>query len=166
MFYLNSQKYSECQVVTAINAAVFLGFSPVDPNSSEYERLVDLAFARNGAAIRVDKVHEYLKICHDPIEPTWENIAKAINQGHPVEVSVWHTETGFHSVLVVDTECKATRKYLKVLNFKCITTADGWVSWKRFRAHIKSMNNPHNCRLFYVNPIYRVSRWYDVREEN
>ncbi len=107
---LDSQKYSECQLVSAINAAVHLGEPPVDPSSEEYERLVDLVGARHGSAIHIRDAVRYLRLVRYEIKPiTVNNIRAKTLSGHPVSVNIWHREVGFHSVLLTDSSSATVR---------------------------------------------------------
>lgn len=130
--YLNSQKYSECQLVTIINAAIFLGESPIDPDSEEYERLVDVVKARIGAAITIDKAIEYLRLNYDYIPKNLRYLKKYLRNGYPVEIGVQHHKTGFHSCLVVDER----NNYLKVANFRHVTSKHGWIHWNTLKKYV------------------------------
>lgn len=55
-YYINSQKYSECQLVTAINATIYLNETSILSHSIEYERLIDLVGARHGSAVNIEVI--------------------------------------------------------------------------------------------------------------
>ena len=133
MTYLDTQRYSECQVVTAINAWICLTHPTAEEVEalleSKYEHLVDLSGARHGAAIWVGKVHNELGI---EISDRFERLYGWENAGYPlpIEISVWHPRYGYHSVCCVEflRECSA----MKVLNFQYETTCDGsWIFQER-----------------------------------
>ena len=116
----NSQKYSECQLVTALNAYYFLTGKIIKQDSKRYENLVDLCFARYGAAININKVHKKLGL-----KITKHYISLPNKVRLPLEISVWHKSYGFHSVLIVDFEPKS--KACRVTNFKMATNTQGWI---------------------------------------
>lgn len=101
MKLLNTQKYSECQLVAVINAATFLGEPRVEQNSEEYERLVDLVGARNGSALGIRSAVTYLRLIQNDITPvTLETVRMNILRGNPVQVAIHHPAVGFHSILL------------------------------------------------------------------
>lgn len=122
--YHNKNKYSECQLITALNAKYYLTGEYIDQNSNEYEELVDACGARYGGAICIEKVWEKLNI---EVKDTylysldWEKSSRPL----PVEISVWHKAYGFHSVLAVDYEPKTNA--LRITNFKWATSLQGWI---------------------------------------
>jgi len=61
--YINRQKCSECQLVTALNAYTYLHGRPYcEQDSDEYERLVDMVGARHGSAIHIERAWKLLGI--------------------------------------------------------------------------------------------------------
>ena len=60
MKYIRQQRDSTCAIVALLNAKRFYGLSTPLPKSSEYEKLIDMAVCRNGAAIHIDKVAGHL----------------------------------------------------------------------------------------------------------
>jgi hypothetical protein len=126
--FLDQQKYMECQLVTAINAAIYLGEPGIDQNSPEYERLVDLVKARCGSAISNEKAIEYLRLDSELISPKFDVLRKTLDEGYPVEIGVFTEKHGNHSVLVVDyAEGKEEYSY-QVLNLKPYTKSDCYIS--------------------------------------
>jgi len=170
--YLNTQKYSECQLVTAINAATFLGQGGVDNNSIEYERLVDMVFARSGAAINIELAHRYLGIDKQVIERkdfTFDNVANKIYEGHPVEARVFSPKSGHHSVLVInfgeDFHPKTkkitnkTKKYrwVQVLNLK--EAKNTYIPWDDLvKMLLKKTKNPLSNKVGYYFFIEELRR--------
>jgi len=126
--YINEQKYSECQVITAINAYYYLTGKTISQDSEEYEKLVDLVSARNGSAIGIEKVHKKLGLV------TLKRVKWLHEFGPklplPIEASVWHKKTGFHSVLMVD-YCKKT-DCIRIANFSQATNMRGWMFGEDF----------------------------------
>ncbi|MHA2280027.1 MAG: hypothetical protein ACXAC5_04005 [Promethearchaeota archaeon] len=106
--------YACCQLLTAINARVFLTGEPpiIEYPSQEFETLVDLTLCRHGAALRVDKAYKILKI-HTQRGPRYadiEWIKRCIyHEGRPVELSVRSPEYGIHSVLAIGVEDNAVQ---------------------------------------------------------
>lgn len=124
--YINKNKYSECQLITALNAYYYLtGKQYCKQDSQDYEDLVDLVKARHGAAICVEKAWKKFGI-----EIVWEGISlydlfekKTLRL--PIEFNVWSKGYGFHSTLIVDynTKCDA----LRITNFGRETNSQGWI---------------------------------------
>jgi hypothetical protein len=160
-YYINSQKYNECQLVTAINAAICLDEPPVLQNSAEYERLVDITCGRYGACLKIDIAWNYLRLKVSHIEFCWKNVKKylkdeVINRRNPIGFSVYHRKLGRHSVLAIDCKEQKKTRYIKVLNFT-VAVQDGWISWKRFIKYIKDCNAgklPKTFKMFSLDPWY------------
>jgi hypothetical protein len=111
--YLNKQLYSECQLVVVINAHIYYGGDSIATGSYEYERLVDLVGARGGAAIKIKKAYNYLRLIQKPLPRLSLDIIKTcLDIGMPIEVCVYNRRSGNHDVLIVD-YCK---DILTVLN--------------------------------------------------
>jgi len=170
--YLNSQKYSECQVVTALNAYYYLtGKIYCEQNSQEYENLVNLCCARNGAAISIEKVHKklglkiigYSTYLSTMTETEWyklEALKKLIKGRHPkdlpkrirrkirlpIEIKVWHKITGYHSILIVD-HCLKSETY-RIANFRYETSTKGWMFAEDLYKFTTDMNEGWVFRLF------------------
>lgn len=150
--YLNKQKYFECQLVTAINAATYLGQIPVDLESEEYERLVDLVCARHGSAINIDLAYNYLRLDYRMVPASLKQIKLAIQNKTPISVTIWHPKTGFHSVLIVDFRGER----LKVCNFMKETTRHMWINWDNFKKFITRKKN--------INPNYGKFKVFSLAE--
>ena len=164
-YYLNDQNYTECQLITAINAAICLCELPVLQGSIEYERLVDMICARCGGAISIEKAWEYLRL--KPFNDTfsWKNLnsylhGQRINTKNPVEFSL--LKKFRHSVLAIDCEKRKGQKYVRVLNpgFHTVgelPTKDGWLKWEPLVRYAKKWNNgkmPKYFRVFKLDPWY------------
>lgn len=91
-------KYSCCQLVTAINASIFFGGS--SPSDAEFERLVDLVGCRYGSAIQVERAYPALGISYDDIEGGLDGAITPL----PGEIGINDKEYGNHSVLVIGVE--------------------------------------------------------------
>jgi hypothetical protein len=127
--YINKNKYSECQLITALNAYYYLtGKQYCQQDSQEYEDLVDLVHARHGGAISIEKAWKKLGI-----EIVWEGISlwdfldkdKTPSLQLPIEFNIWSKGYGFHSTLIVDYNRKCDA--LRITNFKKETTSQGWI---------------------------------------
>ena len=150
MRLINRQKYSECQLVAAFNAAIFLG-TRERIGKYEYEYLVDLTGARFGSCISVGKSYPVLGIDYTDVEPTKESVVTYLSLGAPVQVNVWHEKTGFHTVLIVDYNKKKDK--VKVVNFRHITNRKMWVSWDELNGRLALYKNldptKGNFRIFF-----------------
>jgi hypothetical protein len=139
--YHNSQLYSECQLVSALNAAYHLTGNKVEQGSEKYEHLVDLCKARNGSALDIESAHHELNII---TRKTYDKsqlylVFESASVDFPIEINLWHHKVGFHSALIVGSEkrCRAIR----VTNFGVETTTDGWIFWERFQYFIADYPN-------------------------
>lgn len=123
--YLNKQLYSECQLVTAINAYYYLTGKTIKQDSQEYEDLVDLVKARSGSAICIEKAYEKLGLItlkkEEWLWGLWDERKLLL----PIGATIWHKKTGFHSVAIVD-HCPKT-DCIRVPNFRAVTSTDGWM---------------------------------------
>ncbi len=148
MNLLNTQKYSECQLVAVINAATFLGEPRVNPNSEEYERLVDLVGARNGSALKIGAAVTYLRLIQNDITPvTLEEVRMNILRGNPVQVAIQHPARGFHSILLT----RGTPGGAHVSN---LFKNEGRLTWPQLRGIMKAV--PAHCRKaawYELNPV-------------
>lgn len=146
--YLNCQKYSECQLVTALNAYYYLtGKVYCFQDSEKYEELVDLCGARYGAATSIEKVHRKLGLV---IKKEFQHkFLFCKNKTLPLEMSVWHKRTGYHSVCIVDYEPKT--ECFRIPNFKYATSIKGWMFAEDtylYERESPSKTSPWKYRLF------------------
>ena len=58
--FINKNKYSECQLITALNAYYYLTGKHIKQDSVRYEEFVDLVNARHGAAIKIKRIWDIL----------------------------------------------------------------------------------------------------------
>ena len=122
--YINHQKYSECQLITALNAYYYLtGNVYCKIGSKKYEKLVDLVKARYGSAICIEKAHKKLGLVIKEKHRYFYSFKKKLPL--PIEINVWHKRTGFHSVLIVE-QCEKCNT-VRIANFRHVTCSDGWV---------------------------------------
>jgi len=109
--------YACCQLLTAINARIFLGadvdFLPSqidkDPNAQIFESFVDLTKCRYGSCISVYKAwyHLRLHVREGPQSLDW--IAAQLHKGMPVGLSCFVPDFGYHSVLCIDIQSDRLR---------------------------------------------------------
>jgi len=171
--YLNKQLYSECQLVTAINAYYFFTGKTIKQDSKEYGDLVDLCGARHGSAICIEKVHKKLGLTtigySEYLSTSFENQWLSLRQINkckkgifpkkykkpkarkgkielPLELTIWHKKTGFHSVLIVD-HCLKTECF-QIVNFRHETTVKGWLFIENLYMYMNTMNKGWCFRLF------------------
>lgn len=121
----------ECQLITALNAAMYLDNIYIDPHTDEYERLVDLVGARHGSAFQIEKAIEYLGLDYDFIPKHFNSVKKELKNNRPVEIGVWCLGYGFHSCLIVDRK----NDKVKIVNFTKKTNR-GWIDWKELKPYI------------------------------
>jgi len=169
--YLNTQLYSECQLVTLINAANHLGEKPIVQRSEEYERLVDLTLSRHGAALHPERAMDYLRIEAHNTDPSWKTLLKHIKNGNPVEYSVWHASCGFHSVLVVGASAPFGAK-VTVTNFDAtddkmrmdwVEFHECWTSISNFEARYFCLTKARELDILHkdMTLLGYSSQWFD-----
>lgn len=141
------QKYSDCQLVAAINSRIYLGLP--DITDKEYEHLVDITGGRYGACISIDKSLKYLGLtrkrlcrCHNKCDTIYRNghmISGKCKQNQlpsigwisrhlPVVVGVF-----MHEATIVEVK-------------------DGLV---------KFVNDKHWTKDYYKDRITSINGWYD-----
>ena len=150
--YHNKNKYSECQLITALNAKYYLTGDYIRQDSEEYEELVNLCGARYGSAICIEKVWDKLNIeIKDAYisRLEWEEW-KSINPLLPLEISVWHKAYGFHSALVVD--YGPITDAFRITNFKRATNLQGWIFHEDLSHYL--VENPDK-----TNPRYKYRQF-------
>ena len=148
----NSQSYSECQLVSALNAASYLEIIKTFPQGDEYEELVDLALARDGAAITLNKVYRQLKLEYFDVNPIWNNILFYLRKHKwPIGVNVESSKYGFHNVLVIDTKYDDNCWWVQIPNLNHHTDDAMWIRWNDFSILISELPNIEpQCGLFRV----------------
>ena len=133
----NYKNYSDCQVVTAVNAYYYLTGKQYCKNDDEYDIICRDLSCHNGAAIGIDGLHKKMglktlgKFQYSwDFNGTWVSPGKVAKIPLPMEINVWHIDTGYHSILVVDhdTKCNAYR----VTGFRWETNHYGWIFAEEF----------------------------------
>lgn len=126
--YHSKNLYSECQLVTALNANYYLTGEYINQDSEEYEKLVDLCLSRHGSAICIEKVWDKLNIEVKNMYSYMPNYDNEDDPPLPLEIMVWHKIYGFHSVLAVDYE--PITESLRIPNFRYVTNLNGWIFYE------------------------------------
>ena len=148
--YHQKNKYSECQLITALNIYYYLTGKYIDQESDEYEELVDLCLARYGSAISIKKVWDKLGI---KVKESYLNSLDWSNKKQPplpMEINIWHKSYGFHSVAAIDYEPKTDA--FKIANFKWATSLDGWIFYEDLNHFIiknPDREEPRYCYRFF-----------------
>lgn len=174
--YINKNKYMECMLITALNARYYLTGEYIKQDSKEYEDLVDFCGARYGSIVRPEKMYRKLglKIIgtfsslfdfhywtkKNPKYKKGSNEAMFVGGERrkkiplPMEVTVWHKKTGFHSVCIVDHELK-TGCY-RIANFRYVTSIQGWLFEEDLYQYLGELNI--KFRLFGLRGV-KYSRY-------
>lgn len=160
IIYQNEQKYSECQLVTALNASYCLGESFISSNNEEYERLVDLTGGRYGSCIDVTKAYKYLRLEYIDVKPEWNSILFAMDKNLPISIGVYTKIHGLHNVVIVKMKHNNNKGWydLKIPNLNGYTSKKMWIHWYDLKKIIKVRENigPNFefFRIFYISGFY------------
>lgn len=95
MKYIRQQRDSSCVIVALLNAKRYYRLSTCLPGSFEYEKLIDMAVCRAGAAIHIDKVAEYLGLRRTRI------LRKDAYKHFPFTFACFPPKMTLHAVLAV-----------------------------------------------------------------
>lgn len=130
----NKEGYSDCQLVTALNAHYHLyGEQYCTQCSKEYDDLVELTGCRAGGAINIERAHKLLGI-----EVIWSGnslLDLPAEMPLPMEWNVWDWGYGFHSTLIIEHDPRSD--CVRVTNFRNVTDSYGWM----FRSDMKKYEN-------------------------
>lgn len=120
-----SPRYTaDCQVVSAVNAYHVLTGKRAFKTEREYVQLCRMAGAIAGPATSIERVYDKLGL--ERFQPEFYPYETLHGVSpYPVELCVWHSHYGFHSILIVDRvpKCGAVR----VVNFSRATNPQGWM---------------------------------------
>ena len=146
---INKNKYSECQLITALNAYYVLTGNYIEQDSERYEELVDLVSARHRSAIGIEKAWKelglvVLKEGNSLFDFTTGDPENAFSL--PLEYSIWHKRYGFHSTLIIAYEPKSDA--VMVTNFDKVTTSFGWMFREDMYLYEKACGDKPIYRLF------------------
>ena len=138
----SDNEYPSCQLLTAINARAFLtGSIDVWPGTSEFETLVDLTCCRHGSALRINKANYYLRLATQmgPNDNRW--VYYRIQEGRPVELSVFTEDFGYHSVLVIGTTREGMLDIVNIKKGEMVSKVH-WneLSFRRYSAEAKALS--------------------------
>lgn len=140
----HSQRWADCQLVTAMNAAIFLGLPTLSPHfdCKGYEAWVRYTKSLSDDTIdedRIARLHRHLRIKPITVPCTIARIRQELKKGYPVEVSVqWGMQDSSHSILVVETD----RGRVRVTNSS--ENVDGWLYWSRVSSLARIYGKNHN----------------------
>ncbi len=122
-FYNRNQRGSDCCIVTALNASLYLNKKKlIKPGTKAYNTILKKTGCQHGSAINPDQCYPKLKIDTKKRYKRWYDVNF---KDLPLEITLWHSHYGFHSACVIDYSEKD--KAVQVLNFKRETTTDGWI---------------------------------------
>ena len=141
------QKYSDCRLISAINARIFLGKK--DISDELFESLVDLTAGRNGACINVHRAYQFLGITYIDGPVGWkgsdDNFSIEWVKNHlPVEVGTLESKKGFHCSLIT----KVSGYKLKLVNHY-----KKWFTLKEMESMFPPCNYQRICRSFGLDQI-------------
>ena len=148
--YIHKQKYSECQLVCALNALIFFGKKVCNVGSKEYEELVDLVCARYGSAIQIRRAYKKLglKYREGKLDLEW------IKNNLPVAIIIRSKKVGWHQVLII----KVDRNICYTANFKEV----------RNKITFDDLKKIHCClelkfKRYYLTPLFPQRRCISFR---
>ena len=144
--YLTQGPYADCQIITAINAGIFLGLPGVKQKSIEYERLIDLGACRHGAAISIERVINYLGLQRKRIPYSLKSFSVSLSKYRPVELCLWNKDFGYHSCLLIGMYHNEIETKLKIINYNKeknktiflsteVNSKENDKSWRHFKAY-------------------------------
>lgn len=95
------QKWSCCQLISALNALIYHKGEVPNYNEEYLNYLADLVKCKDGAAVNIELAHKELGLNCQYIPYNLAHILDAVCQGHCVEVALHNMYSGSHSVLVI-----------------------------------------------------------------
>jgi hypothetical protein len=122
--YWNNQKYSECQLVSLWNAAIFHGIEVPKRYGKEYVNDCKIGLAINGSCLKKDHVIKKLNLKSIKHKINFRWVIKHL----PCEFSI-HCHRGFHSILAVSFDRK--RKNFCIVNY--IRNKNHYLSWNELK---------------------------------
>lgn len=143
-FYNRNQKGSDCSIVTALNASLYLNEKKlIKPGTKSYDNVIKKTGCLHGAAIKPEICYSKLKIA---IKKSYKNWVDVNYNDIPLEITLWHSHYGFHSALVIDYSKKD--KAVQILNFRQETTTDGWIFIQNLQHYTGNTNSGWVARSF------------------
>ncbi len=138
--FINKQLYSECQLITIINAHIFYGGDYIKPGYFEYERLVDFTCARHGGAICIDNALKYFSLKVIPLKRISIDIIKTfLDVNIPIALCIYDKQVGNHSVLCVGYYSNS----LQIMNYQG-TNDEDLIEWDVIK---KKLNKGINKKI-------------------
>jgi len=162
--YQNGQKYSECQLISSLNAAYHLGEKLIHPDSEQYERLIDVTGGRYGACIAVEDAYRFLRLVYMDVKPEFRSIISAMSMNLPIGISVDAKRYGLHSVLIIEVRHnnKKGGYDVRVPNLRAHTNRRMWIYWEKFEKMIYVRENiTPECgffRIYYLDPLFQMRK--------
>lgn len=147
--YINSNSegdiyYSDCQLVTAINAYYYLTGNIIKQDSIKYKELAEICGCVHGSCINIKKAWKKLEIKED-IRFKKYDIEKYLKRNCFIELSVHNKYYGYHSIAIVDYIKKA--KCLRITNFRGVTSIEGWIFLEDIEPFI--IDNPDKSKPYW-----------------
>jgi hypothetical protein len=144
MYVRKNQKGSDCQLVTALNASIYLHEERlIEPNSKEYLKLLEITGGNTGACINIEKSWKDLKIT----EKNRYNYIHSVDWNDlPLEIKTHDEHYGFHSSCCINyvSSCEA----IQVINFEYNTTSKGWIFKPNLELYLHDLNSEWFARSF------------------
>lgn len=128
----------DCQLVNAINAAIYFYDLNIPPNSNYYKELLELGGCNFGPCFKMENVWEELGIWEDERLMSWD-FKDYLKSNCFLELNVWHKDTHFHSCSIVDYAQKSDA--CRVTNFKQVTSNKGWIFTEDLEHYLTSNRN-------------------------
>ena len=132
-------KHCCCQLVTAINARIYLGMENISDNS--FEKLSELVSCKNGAAIGVQRTYKSLGLDFKTFKNGIPGFAWFV-ENLPIGVIYKDYKYGLHSALIIDVK---KQDQLKTLEF--VGADRQYMSWGEFCDRLPW----HNHQLKFVS---------------
>ncbi len=159
----HSQWYDDCQLITAINAAIFLGLPTLSPflDADTYKmwaKYTKTVYPLNSIdERRIARMHRYLRLRTIDVPVSLPKIRQQLNLGYPIELSLQLEEDDecSHSALIVDIAQK------KVRATNLVDTENGWIEWPSIREYAMWYAEKHTDRKIIgrvYKPIGRLPR--------
>ena len=135
------QKYAACQLITAINARIYLGGK--DVSDEQFETLVDLVKCRYGGAIEIKKSYPILGLEYEDglCRLPW------IEANLPIDLTVHSPRFGFHSVLVTEV-FYYNNGYLDIPCLRLLNSDEETLEWHCLYGRIPTWGHQRRCRSF------------------
>ena len=146
--YWNSQKYSECQLITLWNAYIYYGIRTPKRYGKIYDRVCKQAGCTYGSCLNTSKVKSKFKLEEGVFTYEW------ISANLPTEIVFYIPKTlAAHSALVID----ANHRELLIANYMM----DGSLYWVPFKTIQTSSTCKKPHRIIYDKQTKEANRRRD-----